>query len=89
MSDEAKSLDEVVNFTRYMVGTYIDPLSGQWMLAYVKFNPVTKQLDTIKTERVAGNQEVMRERLVIKQAKLGLFDAAPVLEDENKLEEIY
>ena len=75
-------------FTRFMVGTYIDPLTGEWMLAYAKFNPLTKQMDVLQTERVAGDREVMRERLTIKQAQLGLYDAAPVV-GNGKLEEIY
>lgn len=76
------------NYTRFMLGTYLDPVKGEWMLAYVKFDPLTMKFDVVQTERVAGDAEVMKERLVIKQAQLGLFDYKPV-EGNGKLEEIY
>lgn len=75
-------------FTRYMVGTYLDPITREWMLSYVHFDPVTKTIDKMQTERVAGNTEVMRERLSITQAKLGLFDLEDVL-GQGELEKIY
>lgn len=63
-----------VKLSRYMIGTYIDSTNGEWMLSYVKFDPVTKALGEVKTERIAGDEEVMRERLVIKQGQLGLLE---------------
>lgn len=72
-------------YTRFMLGTFLDPMNGEWKLAYVAFNPVTGDIGELKTERVAGDAEVMRERLVIKQSQLGLFDGAPITE-EKKLE---
>lgn len=83
MSDEKKP-----EFTRFMVGTYLDPVKGEWMLAYVKFDPSNMKCDVVQTERVAGDAEVMKERLVIKQAQLGLFSYQPV-QGNGKLEEIY
>lgn len=64
----------IAKLTRFMVGTYNDPVSGEWMLAYIKFDPITKTVGEIKTERVSGDEEVLRERLVIRQGQLGLLD---------------
>lgn len=72
-------------FTRFMVGTYIDPVTREWMLAFVQFDPVTKAVGELKTERVAGDYEVMRERLAIKEGHLGLFEPGDFTQ-ENKLE---
>lgn len=84
------SLEEVtvapaVNLTRFMLGTYLDPQSGEWMLAYVKFDPRTMTLGQIKTDRVAGDMEVMKERMLIKQAQLGIYDVGPVADEGNQL----
>jgi hypothetical protein len=61
-------------FSRNMVGTYKDPKNGEWMICHVAFDPATLQLSTIVIDRAAGNIEVMRERLQIKQATLGLLE---------------
>lgn len=75
------------NFSRHMVGSYIDPMNGDWMVASIAFNPATLQLGEIKTERVAGDIQVMRERLQIKQANLGLIEAGSFFEERKT--EIY
>ena len=72
-------------FTRYMVGTYLDPVTREWMIAYAHFDPSTKAVDILQTERVAGNHEVMIERFQIKVGNLGLMTAEDV-QSENKVE---
>lgn len=70
-------------FTRYMVGTYLDPVTREWMLAYTAFDPITKKISTLQTERVAGNEEVMIERFQIKVGNLGLMSSEDVLEEKK------
>lgn len=70
-------------FTRFMVGTYLDPVTREWMLAYTKFDPVTKTVDVLQTERVAGNHEVMVERFQIKVGNLGLMIAEDIVEEKK------
>ncbi len=72
-------------FTRFMVGTYLDPVTREWMIAYTKFDPSTKTIDTLQTERVAGNHEVMVERFQIKVGNLGLMTAED-MQEEKKVE---
>jgi hypothetical protein len=72
-------------FTRYMVGTFLDPQTKEWMIAYAHFDPVTKSVDVLQTERVAGNEEVMIERFQIKIGNLGLMSTEDV-QSENKVE---
>jgi hypothetical protein len=76
---------EVPKFTRYMVGTYLDPISREWMLAYAHFDPSTGIVDKMQTERVAGNHEVMVERFQIKVGNLGLMTTEDV-QQEKKVE---
>ncbi len=73
-SVETGTVAEKPNFVRHMVGTYIDPKNQERMIIHVAFDPATLQLSEVLTERVAGNFEVQRERLMIKQASLGLLD---------------
>ncbi len=72
-------------FTRYMVGTYLDPVSREWMLAYTKFDPVTQTISKLYTERVAGNHEVMLERFQIKVGNLGIMTPDD-MNEEHKVE---
>lgn len=78
---------EEVNFTRFMVGTYLDPRTGEWMVAQAPFDPLTLTIGDLVPERVAGNAEVMREKLAIKQVNLGLLE--PGAFKEEKKNEIY
>lgn len=76
---------ESPKYTRYMVGTYLDPVSREWMIAYTHFDPVTKTMDTMQTEKVAGNHEVMIERFQIKVGNLGIMTSEDV-QSEKKVE---
>ena len=73
------------NYTRFLLGSYIDPVTGVWMLAQVPFDPLTKSLGTVHTERVGGDHEVLRERLMIKQVNLGLLEAG-TFKEERKID---
>jgi len=75
------------HFTRFLVGTYLHPVTGEWMIAQAHFDPVTKVIGELVSERAAGDQQVMRERLAIKQVTLGLFEPGAVTQE--KKEEIY
>lgn len=79
------TVGQEVKLTRYMVGTFLDPITREWMLAQVKFDPVTKVVSELQTERVAGNHEVMLERFQIKVGNLGIMSADD-MNDENKVE---
>lgn len=70
--------DNGASLIRWMVGTYLDPVTREWMLAQIKFDPVTFKVGEIETERVSGDFYILRERLQIKQIRLGL------LEEENQ-----
>ena len=98
MSKKQETTEEIVvlpvpaqqaPLTRFMIGTYIDPVNGQWMLSFVKFNPATGDIGKVQTERVAGNFEVMQERLMIKQMELGLYQAEPVIDNAILVEKLY
>jgi hypothetical protein len=77
------------NLSRYMIGTYVDPQSGEWMIAEIKFDPATKQVGVISIERAAGDVEVMRERFQIKVVNRGLFSRDPVNEDGQNALNLY
>lgn len=66
---------EQPKLTRFMVGTYLDPKSGEWMIAQAKFDPITKTVGEFVATRAAGDREVMREKFQITVVTLGLFDA--------------
>jgi|GEM_PF-6328147 hypothetical protein len=72
-------------FTRFLVGTYIDPVTNEWMIAQAPLDPVLKVTGNVTVERVAGDMEVMKERLVIKQGMLGIFEAGE-FSQEKKME---
>lgn len=72
-SEPIAQQEPAVRLTRWMVGTYIDPMTNEWMLAQIKFDPITKQTGELVTERVTGDYEVMKERLAVKEAILNLF----------------
>jgi hypothetical protein len=78
-----------VPLTRYMLGSFIDPVTNEWKLAYIKFNPATLAVGEVKTERCAGDRQVMEERLAIRQIELGLHSAEPVPDDGVLLEKFY
>lgn len=61
-------------FTRWLIGTYIDPKTNEWMTIQVPFDPKTLQLGKLDVQRVAGNHEIMLERLQIKMGSLGLAE---------------
>lgn len=81
-----QSSQQQPNYTRFMIGTYLDPVEG-WSLGYAPFDPVTKMIGEFKSERCAGDFEVMLERLRIKEVNLGLFSSDPI--KAEKKEEIY
>lgn len=72
-----------VTLTRYLLGSYIDPIRNEWMLGYAKFDPATGTIGKFEKERVAGDFEVMKERLQIKTIKLGLYSPNAVTEEEQ------
>lgn len=65
---------EKLPLTRYMLGTFIHPVTGEWMLAQAKFNPITGEVGEFSTERCAGDWIVMQERMQIKINSLGLLE---------------
>ncbi len=62
------------SLTRVMLGTYWDPSLGEWMWASVRFDPKTLATGEVKTERVAGNSEVMMDQIYIKQINYNFFE---------------
>jgi hypothetical protein len=76
-------LAETPHYSRHMVGTYINPTNGEWMLIQVSFDPATLQLGEVVTERATGNLEVARERLFIKMGNLGLTEAGDFTEEKK------
>jgi len=72
--DEPNGNASTPQLTRFMVGTYLDPVKG-WMIAQAKFDPITQALGEFSVQPAAGDREVMRERFQIKVVSLGLFDA--------------
>lgn len=85
-SDTGKITIVKPNYTRFLVGTYLDLTHG-WMICSAPFDPVTGQIGELQKERAAGDIEVMRERLMIKEVNLGLFSSDPITQE--KKEEIY
>ena len=71
------------SYTRFLLGSYVDPVSGEWHTAQVPFDPLTKTVGPVTTERVAGDREIMRERLMIKQVNLGLFESGTFKEEKK------
>ena len=84
-SDQGQSSTEP-NYTRFMVGTYLDPQHG-WMICQAAFDPVTKQVGEMTSEKASGDREVMIERLQIKVVNLGLMQ--PEVIKAEKKEDIY
>lgn len=70
------------NYTRFLLGSYVDPVTGEWMLAQVPFDPLTKATGTVTVSRVGGDHAVMRERLMVKQVNLGLLEAGTFKEEK-------
>lgn len=71
------------NPTRFLVGTYLDPIRGEWMIAQVPLDTKTLVTGPVVTTRVAGDFEVMKERLAIKIVQLGLHDAQDIKQETN------
>jgi hypothetical protein len=69
------------NYTRFLLGSYIDPQNGEWMLAQVPFDPLTKMTGKVVVSRVGGDVQVLRERLMVKQVNLGLLEAGTFKEE--------
>lgn len=70
--DEEKQTNP--EYFRWVLGTFIDPLSLEWNFVQAKFDIVNKTIYDIKTERVGGDWEVMRERLQVMQVQMGFFE---------------
>lgn len=73
------------NYTRFLLGSYMDPVTGEWMLAEVPFDPLTKTVGPVVSTRVSGDVQVLREKLMIKQVNLGLLEAG-TFKEERKID---
>ncbi len=71
------------NYTRFLLGSYVDPLNGEWKLIQVPFDPLTLALGSPTIDRVGGDAQVLRERLMIKQVNLGLLEAGTFKEERR------
>lgn len=81
-NDVITETEQPIQLTRYMVGSFKNPVNSEWMLGYVKFDPVTGALGEFKSERVAGDFEEMRYKVKIKLVELGVLQPDPVLENK-------
>jgi hypothetical protein len=76
-----ESITNKPNFTRFMIGTFFDPKDGEWKIVQAKFDPNTLTFGTIDVQRVAGDVEIMRERIDIKIIRLGLLENKDMTEE--------
>lgn len=72
--DIAEESNPAPEYFRWVLGTFIDPLSLEWNFVQAKFDIVNKTMYDIKTERAGGDWEVMRERLQVMQVQMGFFE---------------
>lgn len=73
------------NYTRFLLGSYTDPVNGEWKTVQFPFDPVTMQVGSPVSERVAGDIEVLREKVAIKLINLGVLEHG-VFKQEKKIE---
>lgn len=60
--------------TRTMLGTYFDETKQEWMIASAEFDPISGAVGSLKRERVAGDEEVMRERITLHQIRMDFWE---------------
>lgn len=71
-------------FTRVLLGTFLDPKTGDWTVVKVPFDQETLVMGSPETTRVPGDAYVLEERVYIMQAQNNFFHNEPVAIEVKK-----